>query len=121
MKTRKPVLGDDGEVRELTKADIAGMVGFDELPQSLKRAIGQRGPQKAPTKVPVTIRLSPEVVQSFKSGGAGWQSRIDDTLLAHVKRNPVSSHIALKRKPALKASARKDVPASPAMARAKRA
>lgn len=39
-----------------------------------------RGPQKAPKKVPVSIRLSPDVVRHFKAGGPGWQARIDDTL-----------------------------------------
>ena len=39
-----------------------------------------RGPQKAPRKIPVSIRLSPEVVEHFKAGGPGWQSRIDEAL-----------------------------------------
>jgi uncharacterized protein (DUF4415 family) len=39
-----------------------------------------RGPQKAPTKVALSLRLSPEVVEHFKAGGRGWQTRIDDTL-----------------------------------------
>ncbi len=38
---------------------------------------GKRGAQKAPTKVSTTIRLSPEVVEHFKRGGAVWQGRID--------------------------------------------
>lgn len=44
-----------------------------------------RGPQKAQTKVPVSIRLSPEVIEYFKSGGPGWQSRIDDALRKMVQ------------------------------------
>ncbi|WP_333814614.1 BrnA antitoxin family protein [Tabrizicola sp.] len=39
-----------------------------------------RGPQKAALKVPVSIRLSPEVVDYFKAGGPGWQRRIDEAL-----------------------------------------
>ena len=39
-----------------------------------------RGPQRAPKKVPVSIRLSSEVLEHFKAGGPGWQGRIDDTL-----------------------------------------
>ncbi|MBT0671836.1 BrnA antitoxin family protein, partial [Novosphingobium profundi] len=27
-----------------------------------------------------TLRLSPEVIEHFKSGGPGWQSRIDAAL-----------------------------------------
>jgi uncharacterized protein (DUF4415 family) len=40
----------------------------------------QRGPQQAPTKVPVSLRLSREVVDHFKAGGPGWQTRIDEAL-----------------------------------------
>lgn len=41
----------------------------------------QRGRPKAPvTKVSTTIRLSPEVIEFFKAGGPGWQSRIDEAL-----------------------------------------
>ena len=39
-----------------------------------------RGLQKAPTKIPVSIRLSPEVVDHFRATGPGWQKRIDDIL-----------------------------------------
>jgi uncharacterized protein (DUF4415 family) len=47
---------------------------------------GKRGPQKAPTKKLVSLRLSPEVVDHFKSGGPGWQTRIDTTLLKSIKK-----------------------------------
>jgi uncharacterized protein (DUF4415 family) len=39
-----------------------------------------RGPQKAPTKKQVSLRLSPEVLEHFKATGRGWQTRIDETL-----------------------------------------
>jgi uncharacterized protein (DUF4415 family) len=41
---------------------------------------GKRGPQKTPTKKLVSLRLSPEVIDHFKSTGPGWQTRIDSTL-----------------------------------------
>jgi len=47
---------------------------------------GKRGPQKAPTKKLVSLRLSPEVVEHFKSKGRGWQTRIDSTLLESIKK-----------------------------------
>ena len=47
---------------------------------------GKRGPQKAPTKKLVSLRLSAEVVDHFKSTGPGWQTRIDKTLLKSIKR-----------------------------------
>jgi len=47
---------------------------------------GKRGPQKMPTKKLVSLRLSPEVIDHFKSSGPGWQTRIDSTLLESIKR-----------------------------------
>lgn len=47
---------------------------------------GKRGPQKAPTKKLVSLRLSPEVIDHFKSTGPGWQTRIDSTLLKSIKK-----------------------------------
>lgn len=47
---------------------------------------GKRGPQKAPTKTLVSLRLSPEVIDHFKATGPGWQTRIDGALLAAIKK-----------------------------------
>lgn len=41
----------------------------------------QRGrPKAAVTKVSTTIRLDPEVIETFKADGPGWQSRINAAL-----------------------------------------
>jgi uncharacterized protein (DUF4415 family) len=40
----------------------------------------KRGPQLAPKKVPVSIRLSPKVLDHFRAKGFGWQSKIDEAL-----------------------------------------
>ena len=47
---------------------------------------GKRGPQKAPTKTLVSLRLSPEVIEHFKAGGPGWQTRIDRALTEAIKK-----------------------------------
>jgi uncharacterized protein (DUF4415 family) len=90
-KSKEPVFDDDNP--EWTKADFARATNFpgglklkDLKPGELERLVGKRGPQKAPTKVPVSIRLSPEVVKHFKAKGPGWQSRIDDALRKIVKK-----------------------------------
>jgi uncharacterized protein (DUF4415 family) len=51
---------------------------------------GKRGPQKAPTKKLVSLRLSPEVVDHFKSTGPGWQTRIDGALREAIKKRASS-------------------------------
>lgn len=48
------------------------------------RLPGQRGRQKRPTKVLITMRFSPQVLAFFKATGDGWQTRINDVLCAHV-------------------------------------
>jgi uncharacterized protein (DUF4415 family) len=47
---------------------------------------GKRGPQKAPTKKLISLRLSPEVIDHFKSTGRGWQTRIDSTLRQAIRK-----------------------------------
>jgi uncharacterized protein (DUF4415 family) len=37
-------------------------------------------------KVPVYIRLDPEIVEFFKSGGPGYQTRMNAALRDHVQR-----------------------------------
>jgi uncharacterized protein (DUF4415 family) len=83
MTKRAPLTDADGEVRELTAADLRQFKPADQtLPPELLKVMGikPRGPQKAPTKQATTIRLSPEVMAAFKSTGAGWQTRIDAAL-----------------------------------------
>ncbi|PIO44138.1 hypothetical protein B5P45_15545 [Phyllobacterium zundukense] len=37
-------------------------------------------PFSAVRKIPVSIRLSPDVLDYYRSGGRGWQGRIDEAL-----------------------------------------
>ncbi|MGB8397651.1 BrnA antitoxin family protein [Bradyrhizobium sp.] len=72
---------------KLTRADFARARPFAEVFPDLGASIRKgRGPNKSPTKKLVSLRLSPEVIEHFKSTGSGWQSRIDETLRKAVKR-----------------------------------
>ncbi|MDR6660510.1 BrnA antitoxin family protein [Tardiphaga sp. 1201_B9_N1_1] len=74
---------------ELTKDDFAKAKPFAEALPDLAKSIRKgRGPNKAPTKTLVSLRLSPDVLTHFKSKGPGWQSKIDEVLrkAAGVKR-----------------------------------
>ena len=46
-----------------------------------------RGPQAAPTKVLTVVRLDADILEFFKSTGAGYQSRINAALRLEVERN----------------------------------
>ena len=52
----------------------------EAVPHLLARHRRTRGRQKAPTKQQIHIRLDTDVVEHFRSGGPGWQTRLNDTL-----------------------------------------
>lgn len=53
---------------------------IEVAPDLVRRMRGQRGPQKAPTKRLVSLRLDPDVIEHFRATGPGWQARINDAL-----------------------------------------
>ena len=57
-----------------------------------------RGPQAAPTKVLTSVRLDADILEFFKSTGAGYQSRINAALRLEVERNLASRQRATTRK-----------------------
>ena len=70
------VLSPELIAKEIAKAKPFAEV-FPELAASIRRG---RGPNKAPTKKLVSIRLSGQVLDAYKVKGPGWQSRIDEDL-----------------------------------------
>jgi uncharacterized protein (DUF4415 family) len=85
---RPPLTDADGEVRELTDEDFKHFRPSTEvIPDIIKafeRMRGERGPQKAPVKERVGLRLDAEIVEHFRATGSGWQSRINDILKTHI-------------------------------------
>jgi uncharacterized protein (DUF4415 family) len=71
----------DEDNPEWTEEDFRRARPASELPPEILAAFPRtRGAQAAAKKIPVSIRLSPQVVDYFKSQGPGWQSRIDEVL-----------------------------------------
>ncbi len=85
---KQSLIDKDGEVRELTSDELKQFKPLAEANPSLfakiKKSVGARGPQKSPTKVPISIRVSSEVVDYFRAEGKGWQGRIDHVLKDYV-------------------------------------
>ena len=78
---------DDVQSPEFTAAEIAKAKPFAEVFPELAASIRRgRGPNKAPTKKLVSLRLSGQVLEAYKAKGPGWQSRIDDALRKIVKK-----------------------------------
>jgi uncharacterized protein (DUF4415 family) len=83
MANRKPLIDENGEVREITAEDVARFKPFSALPtaeQNVLLKLRKRGPQKSPKKVPISIRLSPDVAEGLRATGNGWQGRADEAL-----------------------------------------
>lgn len=70
---------------------------FPDLAQSIRKG---RGPNKAPTKKLVSLRLSPDVLDHYKAKGSGWQVEIDRALAK-------AAGIKIAKAPSAKGPARK--------------
>lgn len=85
MKKPNPELIDD-ENPEWTEEDFArARFAHEVLPPSLLKKLGVRRSQKYPTKIALSLRLSPSVVNAFRETGSGWQTRIDEALTDWLK------------------------------------
>lgn len=76
---------------EWTEEDFACARPASELPPEVlahfpKTLARIRGLQKAATKPAVSLRLSADVVDHFRAGGPGWQTRIDQVLKDVIAR-----------------------------------
>jgi uncharacterized protein (DUF4415 family) len=47
---------------------------------SEKRKRGQRGPQRNPVKMAVSLRVDEDVLAKYKATGRGWQTRMTEAL-----------------------------------------
>ena len=77
----------DPDAPPLSDAELAEFRPAAEmLPQILGQAradalMKRRGrPASAITKAAVSLRLDPDIVDAFKAGGDGWQTRMNDAL-----------------------------------------
>lgn len=77
----------DADNPEWSADDVKQAKSFAGLSESLQNKLSRRarGPQANPTKERITIRLSPNVVETFRASGDGWQTRIDHALQDWLK------------------------------------
>ena len=89
MNKRKiisPTPEEDAVSTDTSAADPGSFEGGDKWFANAKAAatemheLTHRGKQKATTKVPLTIHLDADIVESYKASGEGWQWRLDDDL-----------------------------------------
>jgi uncharacterized protein (DUF4415 family) len=74
----------DPDAAEWTEEDFArARPAAEAMPAAVYQALVERrrrGPQKAPTKQMVAIRLDRELVNRLRATGPGWQGRANDLL-----------------------------------------
>ncbi|TXM77329.1 hypothetical protein FV218_05680 [Methylobacterium sp. WL69] len=77
----------DPDARELTADELGRMRPAREvLPPALFAALVKRGRPKSETKrVPVTLRVDPSVLDAYKAGGPGWQTRMNAALAQGIE------------------------------------
>lgn len=71
----------DPDNPELTEADWARMLPASIMvPELVANPPRGRGPQKAPTKEMVSIRIDRDILAKLRATGPGWQKLVNTTL-----------------------------------------
>jgi len=95
---------EDGEVRELTAEDMRQFKPIAEVhPEmveamaELRRKVGR--PKSAEPKVHIGFRLAPDVVESIKASGPGYNARVEKVLRdAFVRQREIISKLEIMLK-----------------------
>ena len=91
ISIRMPTLEEDEKITQAAANDPDALPLAEEqmnLMVPLKTLRGR--PRLTNKKQLVSIRYSPEVLEYFRSSGAGWQSRMDEVLKKYVESRSIS-------------------------------
>lgn len=79
-----PGLSEDmlNKLRPVSKTHLDILRAYSD--GSLRR----RGPQKAPTKILLSMRYSQDVLDFFRATGPGWQTKMDEALKQWIREHP---------------------------------
>lgn len=81
-----PVWTEDMHARARPASEVHG----EEVARKMVRKQGRPKLPQSERKQPVSIRLSPDVLEELRATGEGWQTRVDDVLRA-VMRSDVGN------------------------------
>ena len=79
----------DGDIPPLTAEELAQLrPARDVLPPEVYAALPSRGgrPRSERPKQLVSLRLDPDVVETFKATGPGWQTRMNEVLAEAARK-----------------------------------
>lgn len=90
MKRRSKTVDPD-DAPEATAAFFRRAVRLEDAPAAVRDSIiafqkRARGPQKAPTKTLITLRIQRDTIARYRATGRGWQARMDADLAKAAKR-----------------------------------
>lgn len=85
-----PTREEDAAITAAAMSDPDATPFTDEEWEAVKPFVRRGRPAAQETKERITIRLSREVVEKFRAGGAGWQTRIDAALKDWLEGHPAS-------------------------------
>ena len=98
-KLKRPTAAEDAAIQrgitadpenpEWTADDFAAAQPAAEVVPAVAAAHARRrrGPQKAPTKALVSLRLDQDLIDQLKAEGPGWQTRVNAVLRAAVMKH----------------------------------
>lgn len=75
-----PTPKEDAAITAAAMSDPDALPYTDEQWAAVKPLLRRGRPPAATTKERITIRLSPDVLERFRSTGPGWQTRVDAAL-----------------------------------------
>ena len=79
-----PTEEEDKKITAAAMADEDAQPFTDEQWEKAKPTVKMGRPKAEETKERISIRLSADVVEHFRSTGKGWQTRIDEALREYV-------------------------------------
>ncbi len=82
-------IADDPDTFEATAKDFRQAKSAREvLPSKVYESLRlarQRGPQKSPKKIPVSLRVDQDILNAYAATGRGYQSRMNEALRLGAK------------------------------------
>lgn len=90
MANRKPPIDETGEARELLPEDFAVMKPLSEVDPdlvALSKSAKRGRPKAEQVKEAIKLRIDADILDAFRAGGAGWQTRINEALADWVKNH----------------------------------
>ncbi len=86
VKKRRIIPPTDDEEREINAGIAADPDTWEMTDEEFKelRPLKLGRPRSESPKIPVTVRLDPEIVTFFRDSGPGWQTRMNAALAEYV-------------------------------------